>query len=505
MSRRPIRINFTVNLLSAMMRIAVALVTIPIYLRHVGEARYGVISIVWVLLGLFGFLDLGLSRAVTNALAKLRDAPQAHRARVLLTTFGLNLGIGLIGGVVLYVLGGFLLRYFISVPDALSSEVSRSLPWIACLLPLTLISAAGAGALESRELFLLVNSIQVVAMTLAQVAPVVAAVFVSPSLSVVIPAAALAQASGAIAILAVVYHLEGPFSLRAVDWGEARKLVGYGGWMFASSVLYPALASADQFIIGSVMGVASVAHYAVPMNLVQRSNAIPVAFGRTLFPRMSSLSSDAAYALGTRALSTMAYGFAAICAPAIILSPTFFRYWIGTDFAMISAPVAQMLFPGMWMGSLALVGFTLLQSQGRADVTGRLSIIEFLPFIAILWSLTWAFGIVGGAAAWSFRCAVDALATLWLAGMKRRDVLPLLPPAALLAASLVVARFLGSSVLENFLVAAFAASASVALGCLFSEDWRTLILAQLNRTRVFFGTLTNRAKPSPPVNTNPQK
>ena len=137
-----------------------------------------------------------------------------------------------------------------------------------------------------------------------------------------------------------------------------------------------------------------------------------------------------------RALSTMAYGFAAICAPAIILAPTFFRYWIGADFAMISAPVAQMLFPGMWMGSLALVGFTLLQSQGRADVTGRLSIIEFLPFIAILWSLTWAFGIVGGAAAWSFRCAVDALATLWLAGMKRRDVLPLLPPAALLAASL---------------------------------------------------------------------
>jgi hypothetical protein len=41
-------------------------------------------SIVWVLLGLFGLI-WGLSRAVTNALAKLRDAPQAHRARVLLT------------------------------------------------------------------------------------------------------------------------------------------------------------------------------------------------------------------------------------------------------------------------------------------------------------------------------------------------------------------------------------------------------------------------------------
>jgi O-antigen/teichoic acid export membrane protein len=203
------------------MRIAVAFVTIPIYLRHVGEARYGVISIVWVLLGLFGFLDLGLSRAVTNALAKLRSAPQAHRARVLLTTFGLNLGIGLVGGIGLYIFGVFLLKYLISVPEALLPEISQSLPWIACLLPLTLISAAGAGALESRELFLLVNSIQIVTLTLAQVAPVIAAVFVSPSLTVVIPAAAVAQALGAIANLAVVCRLEGPFSLRAVDWGEA--------------------------------------------------------------------------------------------------------------------------------------------------------------------------------------------------------------------------------------------------------------------------------------------
>jgi O-antigen/teichoic acid export membrane protein len=505
MSTRPLKTNFVVNLLSPMTRIAVALVTIPIYLRHVGEARYGVISIVWVLLGLFGFLDLGLSRAVTNALAKLRDAPQAHRARVLLTTFGLNFGIGLIGGVVLYVFGGLLLRYFISVPDALSSEVSRSLPWIACLLPLTLISAAGAGALESRELFLLVNSIQVVAMTLAQVAPVVAAVFVSPSLTVVIPTAAAAQALGAIAILVVVYRLEAPFSLRAIDWGEARKLLGYGGWMFATNVFYPALASADQFIIGSVMGVASVAHYAVPMGLVQRSVAIPMAFGRTLFPRMSSLPGDAAHALGTRALSSMAYGFAAICAPAIILSPTFFRYWIGADFAMVSAPVAQVLFPGIWMGALSLVGFTLLQSQGRADVTGKLNIIEFLPFVAILWGSTLAFGTVGAAAAWTLRSTVDALAMFWASGMKRKDLLPLLPPGALLAATLVMARFLGSNILVNFLVAALVASASVALGYVFSEDWRTLILAQVNRARGFLGSLTNRAEPIPPVNTNAQK
>ncbi len=505
MSTIPLRRNFIVNLLSPMTRIVVALVTVPLYLHHIGDARYGVMSIVWILLGLFGFLDLGLSRAVTNALAKLRDAPQPHRARVLLTTFGLNLGIGVAGGVGLYVFGGLLLQHFVSMPQEISAEVSRALPWIACLLPLTLISAAGAGALESRELFLLVNSIQVFAMTLAQVAPVIAAIFVSPSLTVVIPTAAVAQGLGAMAVLAVVYRLEGPFSVRAIDWGEARKLLGYGGWMFATNVLYPALASADQFIIGSVMGVASVAHYAVPMNLVQRSAAVPVAFGRTLFPRMSSLSGDAAHALGSRALSTMAYGFAAICGPAMILSWTFFRYWIGAEFATVAAPVAQVLFPGMWMGALSLVGFTLLQSQGKANVTGKLNIVEFLPFVAILWVLTQSFGIVGAAIAWSLRCTVDASAMLWLSGMKRPDLLALLPPGMLLAATLAIARLLGSNIFPNFLVAVVVGSASVALGYLFSEDWRNLILAQLSRARDFIGNLAARAKPIPNIKTKVQK
>ena len=490
MSRRPLRRNVIVNLLSPTVRIGVAFVTIPIYLRHVGAERYGVISIAWILLGMFGFLDLGLSRAVTNALAKLLDAPQTQRARVLLTTVSLNLGVGLIGGAVLYVFGGLMLKHFISVPEALIPEVSRSLPWIASLVPLTLVSYAAAGALESRELFLLVNLIQVGSMTLAQIAPVVMAVFVSPSLTVVIPTAVAAQALGAITVLVIVYRLEGPFSLRAIDRGEARKLLGYGGWMFATNVINPALASADQFVIGSVMGVAAVAHYAVPMNLVLRSGAVPAAVGRTFFPRMSSLSGDAAHALGVRGLSSMAYGFAAICAPAIIISPVFFRYWLGADFAAISAPVAQILFPGVWMSGLSFVGFTLLQSQGRADLTGKLSMLEFLPFLALLWGLTMGFGIAGAAAAWTLRCTVDASAIFWASGMKRKDLLPLAPPGALLVAAVAMGRFLGFNLLPDFLLAGFVGSLAVALAYLFSEDWRALILAQLGRARGFVGGLT---------------
>jgi O-antigen/teichoic acid export membrane protein len=505
MSTRPLRINFVLNLLSPMTRIAVALVTVPIYLRHIGDARFGVMSIVWILLGVFGFLDLGLSRAVTNALAKLRDAPQPERARVLFTSIGLVSGIGVVGGVALYLLGGFLLEHVISVPDALRPEISGSLVWISALLPLTLIASAGAGALESGERFVLVNAFQIVGMSLSQIAPVIVAVAVSPSLKIIIPTAAVAQGSMAIALIGVVYRLEGPFSFRTLDWGEARKLLGYGSWMFATNVVNPLLASADQFLIGSLMGVAAVAHYSVPMNLVMRSGAIPVAFGRTFFPRMSSLPKDAAYALGVRALSTMGYGFVAVCAPAVILSPIFFRYWIGADFALVAAPVAQTLFPGMWMSGLSFVAFTLMQSQGRADLTGKLHIAEFLPFLALLWILTSTFGIIGAAAAWTLRCTVDALAMFWASGMRRRDLAQLSPPAALLLATLVLSRFLGSHLVPDFLFAVLAALASLALAYFFSEDWAALMVGVSGRARVFIGGLTSRAKPIPPINTNAQK
>lgn len=157
------------------------------------------------------------------------------------------------------------------------------------------------------------------------------------------------------------------------------------------------------------------------------------------------------------------------------------------------------------MGSLSLVGFTLLQSQGRADVTGKLNIIEFVPFVAILWASTLAFGIAGAAVAWTLRSITEALVMLWLSGMKKRDLLPLLPPGALMVVSLVIARFLGSNILVNLFVAALAASASVALGYLVSEEWRRLILGQANRARVVLGSLTNRAKSISPVNTNAQK
>ena len=483
MAARALRTNFGINILGAMVPLGVSLLTVPLYVRHVGLDRYGVLSIVWVLLGYLGFLDFGLSRAAVNALARLRDAPQPARAAVLVTTLGLNLGLGLVGSFVLAVGGTYLLEHVLNIPPALKPEVRQAFPCIVALFPLALVAGVGIGALESRERFVLANLLQVGGTALGQIVPVLLAVLVSPSLTVIIPVAALVRATTVVAILAAVWRSEGPLRLRHFDRRQAGRLLSYGGWVTVSGVISPILVSSDQFVIGAVLGVGAVAHYAVPMNLVTRSQLMPTALARTLFPRMSQAGAHEARRLATRAWLSLACGYGAICAPAILLTPVFFRLWIGGDFAVVAAPVAQVLFIGAWINGLAFVPYELLQSQGRPDITGKFHAAEVLPFTAVLWAGTTWFGLAGAAAAWSLRCSVDALCLFRAARMSARDLAPAgLPLALMIAAGLLSHLVTGQSLWLSLAAGTVIGFVSLGTAVILAEDLRDLASRLAGRT-----------------------
>lgn len=404
-----LKVNYLINIGGALVPLAISLLTVPIYLTTIGTARYGMLSIIWVLLGYFGFLDLGLSHASANALARIDISRKDDRMRVLATALSINMAMGLIGSGVLALFGYVLLEHLLKVPAAILPEIVTAFPWIAALLPLAMANGVAIGSLESRDEFLAANILQLSASLGGQIPPVIAAILVSPSLAVVVPVAVASRGLAVMATLAYVFRLErGPAPPR-FDRATARSLLSYGGWVSVSGIISPLLATLDQIVVGSVLNVARVTYYSVPMTFVTRSQIVAVALMRTLFPALSRAEPEAARELAGRAASTLAYGYGALCVPAIFVAPIFFSLWLGSSFAAQASPVAAILLMGVWVNGLAMVPFNLLQAQGRPHLTAIFHAAEAVPFVGLLLLLTSRFGLVGAAVGWTLRVMVDAV------------------------------------------------------------------------------------------------
>lgn len=437
--RRHLGKNYFWNMLGTLVPIVLGLVIVPLYIAKIGVDRYGIMCLVWILLGYFGFMDLGLSRASANALSRLSSSGYRERVPVLMTALYLNVALGAFAWVVVYGAGRLLMAYTSVFAGPYSSELSDALPWMAFMLPLSMIGGVGTGAIESREHFLVSNAFSGLSSILAQILPISCAVLFGPSLALIVPAALIARLASTLAVWIYVVRTEGPIDPRCFDRTQVRKLLGYGVWASTSGIISPLLETVDQVLIGAILGPASVAHYNVPMNLATRTQFVALALARTLFPRLSSLRSEEAAQLGLQATVTLAYGIAAICAPAMILAGPFLNLWIGPSFAEASTQAAIVLLFGAWTNGIAFVPFTFLQSRGRPDLAAKIHASEILPFLAAVWALTTWLGIWGAALAWTLRVTIDLLLMLTIGGLLRPQLLAIMPASIIVTMSAAVA------------------------------------------------------------------
>lgn len=434
MKQRGVRANFLFNMGGMAVPVIVSLVTIPIFIHHIGEARYGVMSIVWLLLGYFGFLDFGLARASANALAKLADASAEARGRVIASAIYLNSGLGLLGAVAIFLAGGLLFRDVFGLPPEIWAEMRQALPFVAGMLPLALVSGVGLGALESRERFLLANILQTVGTAAGQVIPALCAIYWRADLSVLLPVSFAVRLLSVLAIFIMLARHE-QLRLYRFDGQLGKRLFGYGAWVSVSNIISPILTSLDQFLIGAKLGAAMVPFYSVPMGLSSRVQIVAGALARAVFPRLSRYERAEAVQLTEQATITLAYVFGGVCAAALFLVQPFFTLWISADFAAQATRVGQVLILGSWINGLALIALSLIQGQGRPDLAAKVHTIELLPFIGLLWLMIQQCGLVGAAIAWTIRVSVDALLLFWLGGLRAGPLVRVLPAVVLLLAA----------------------------------------------------------------------
>src|SRR3954468_3007171 len=111
-----VRRHTVTNLAGYIVPMFVMMVTVPLYLKVLGEVRYGVMALVWLMLGYLSFLDFGLGKATANQLSRLRDAPPEERQIVFWTAIGVNSMLGIVAAFILWGIGVFLISHTAKIP-----------------------------------------------------------------------------------------------------------------------------------------------------------------------------------------------------------------------------------------------------------------------------------------------------------------------------------------------------------------------------------------------------
>lgn len=395
-----------------------AVFAIPGIIEGLGESRFGILSIAWIVVGYFSIFDLGLGRALTVAVSdKLGAQKQTEVPSVIVTALSLITAVGLLGGVLLYFGTDGLVNRWLNIPPDLIGEALASFSLLAFAVPVVVLSTGLRGVLEAFQDFKLITLIR---------APLGAATFLGPALTTPFtPSLTAAVATLVIARVLgfLVYAWFVTMRVRLIRYAHvsldsslAVPLLKFGGWMTVSNLVGPAILYADRVIIGGFMTMAAVSYYATPFEIVTKLWFVPAgivsvflpafAFSRSREPeRMVSMFSSA-----TRYIfALMMIALLFICAGSYEL----LRVWLDADFARESGLVLQIMTVGVFINSVAQVPSALLQSVDRPDIKAKIHLAEVVVFVPIVWFAVSRFGVIGAAASFSLRIVFDTIAFFW--------------------------------------------------------------------------------------------
>lgn len=415
--------NASLNLAGQAVPILVALATMPVVVRGLGPAQFGVVAFAWTVVGYVAVFDLGFGRATTKRVSEAHWAGDWGRIRrVAGTAAAAQLALGLLTGGAVWLAAPWLGRLLLSAGGA---GVREAVPdagvvigTLALAVPAVLVSNAYRAALEGLQRFDLVNAAR---------APLSATMFLIPfagvlagwRLETIIGGLALTRLLGAGTFL-LLFSWAAPAATGTRAAGSAvgprgrldelRDLLRFGGWVGVSNTVIPFSFYLERFLVSAILGPAALAFYAAPHELIWKLQLVPAAIAGVLFPALSGLfgAGDRAEVLrrsgqGLRLITLLVGPAAALL---ILVAEPLLSVWLGGEYGAASSGVLRLLALAVALNAVIFVPFVVLEGAGSPGTIARYHLAELPVFGLGLWWLVSAYGIHGAAAAAAARMLV---------------------------------------------------------------------------------------------------
>lgn len=414
------------NLAGTGLPLLLGALTIPYLISTTGVEAFGVLTLVWALIGYFSLFDFGLGRALTQQVAAVRSTGLFSQLPSLVKTgLWFTAATGIAGGLVLALLASELAFHWLKVSEVLQPSTYQALLIASIGIPLTTVTTGLRGILEAYEDFKVVNLLRIGLGAANFGLPALSVMLVSNSLAWMVASLVAARVVVLLAHLWLVHRrlptgwISGKFETR-----NLQSLLSFGAWMTVSNIVSPLMVTADRFVISAVLGASMVAYYTVPYEGLSRVLILPAALTSALFPRLTYvMTTDVTEArrLYKKCILLVTAAMIPICLMIVALAKWSLTFWLGEDFSENSWLIACIMAVGVMLNGIAFVPFASIQASGDARSTAVLHLIELIIYIPILFFGLKFFGLIGAALAWTARTGFDLIGLLIIENNKLKN------------------------------------------------------------------------------------
>lgn len=414
--------NTFYNLLGYGIPVLIALIIIPLLIKVLGEERFGILNLVWIVIGYFSFFDFGIGRTLTKIIAEKIGSNQTSAIpSIFWTSFITMLLVSIITSFILFLFVPYLVNDVFIISDNLIDESLATFYLLVISIPIVTTTAGLRGVLEAYQDFAIVNVIRVLLGILTFVGPLICLIFINSLFWIVV---VLIVIRIGIWILYLIRCLKINVNIKqqiSFKSSLIKPILKLGGWITVANLVAPFLIFSDRFLIGSLVSATAVTYYATPYEVVTKLLLVSGALVVVLFPVFSASYltspefSKKIFISGTKFIFLILY-------PIIILIVNFsyegIQLWLGKSFADNSSLILQLLAIGVLFNSLAAIPFNFFQGIGKPSIPAIVNLIELPFYLIIMWLVIKEWGINGAAFVWLIRIIIDT-ALLFLIAQKK--------------------------------------------------------------------------------------
>lgn len=409
--------NTFYNLLGYSIPLVFAFFLIPVIIQKLGTERFGILTIAWVVLGYFGFFDLGLGRALTKIISeKLSLSDKSEIPDYFWATFHFTFLFSTSIVLILFLLKEQIVFTLFTIPFELNNEALRTFEILLIAIPFISTSAGFRGFLESYQRFDIINILRIFIGIFSFLIPVIVSFF-TLNLFWIVFFLTISRILIWSVYLIIIFKLNKDVKTKiSFKLKLFKPIFKLSSWMTVSNLTVPIIVYLDRIMIASLVSSTAVAYYATPYEVITKLLIVPSALTAVLFPTFAA--NYLRDYKGTILLSNKAMKYIFLLLFPIVFTIVFFSFeflylWVGPEFANKSNSILQLLAVGILFNSVAYIPFSFIEGIGRPDITAKIQLFELPFYVFLMWLSIKNYGTLGAAFIYAIRMIIDCLLMIY--------------------------------------------------------------------------------------------